>query len=139
MRSRTSCADSTGVLPTLTECLGPRTDAARIDRQHLADHEPVEKCAQCGQSLLHGLRRQAQLVDVGGDVHGLDRTHVEDAVSTAPTREVRSGLGVRLAGVRVSDVRGEELDGAAPGFGIRGVERRQSRRERFGASEIEHV
>lgn len=98
----------------------------RIDRQHLADHEPVEQGAQRGEPLLHGLRCQAQLLDVGGDVHGLHRTDVGDSVPPAPAREVRPGLGVCLAGVRVPDVCGEELDRAAPGLGVRGVERREA-------------
>ena len=68
-------AVSTGVLPRLTACFGPRTECAGIDREHLADDQPVEQHADRGQVLLDGrlLKILAERADIGGHMHRLDR------------------------------------------------------------------
>ena len=55
---------------------------------------------------------------MGGDVHRLDVAQMGDAMRAAPIGEAGRGLRVGLAGVRVSDMGGEELEGAAGGAGI---------------------
>src|ERR1700675_4308419 len=49
---RACAADSTGVLPRLTECFGHR--GGGIDRENLADDEPVEQHPDRGEMLLDG-------------------------------------------------------------------------------------
>ena len=61
--------------------------------------------------------------DAGGDVDRLDLAQMGAAVPLRPGGEATRGLGGGVAGVRVPDMGGEELDDAALGVG------RQQRRE----------
>ena len=64
--SRACAAVSTGVLPRLTTCFGPRTECAGLMRDDLADDEPVEQHADRGEVLLDGrlfeMRRAIALI-----------------------------------------------------------------------------
>ena len=96
------------------DVLGPAYRAGRIDRDHLADHQPVEQMAERGELLFDGRRGDfpAQGFNPGGDMerlHGGERTH---AVRLAPGEEFRDGPPVGFAGIAVADVRGEEIDEA---------------------------
>jgi hypothetical protein len=70
-----SKSQSTGVLPFLAMCLGPRTEAVGFD--HLAYHEPIEQVPDGSEPLLHGRSRTlaGELLDVGGDMHRLDSSN----------------------------------------------------------------
>ena len=59
-----------------------------------------------------------QFFDVSGDVDWLDLAQMGDAVPLRPGGEATRGLGGGVAGVRVPDMGGEELDDAALGGGI---------------------
>ena len=65
-----SSPSSTEVLPFLTTCFGPRTAAAGLGRENLADDQPVEQHADRRQVLLDGRRAVAasEHLDIGGDV-----------------------------------------------------------------------
>ena len=88
----------------------------RVDRHHLAGHQPVEQVADRGQALLDGRRGElARLrLDPGRDVqrpHGGERRH---AMALAPGEEVAHGAAVGPARVRVADRGGEELEETQP-------------------------
>ena len=68
---------------------------------------------------------ELQVFDVGGDVHRLDVAQMGDAIRVAPGGEAGRGLRVGLAGVRVPDMGGEELEDAAGGTRVGRIERRQ--------------
>ena len=73
--ARVSLAERTGVLPVLTTCLGPRTEARGVEGQDLADDEPVEEHPQRREVLFDSSPARApgrELLDVGRDHHGLD-------------------------------------------------------------------
>ena len=63
------------------------------------------------------LRAQAalQLLDIGGDMEWCDVAEMGDADGVRPSGEAADGGGVGLAGVRVPDVGGEELEDALGG------------------------
>ena len=108
--------------------LGAADRARGVERQDLADDEPVEEHPQCGEVLLDARRREraGELLDVGRDHHGLDL--VEGEASTfAPFGEAAHGREVGEARVGVSDVGGEELPEAALGAHGGGEERRRRR------------
>ena len=69
-----------------------------------------------------------ELFDPVGDVDGFDRAQMGDAVGLRPGGEAGRGPGVGLAGLRVPDMGGEELDDAALGVGIRSQQRREPAR-----------
>src|SRR5207244_2094242 len=106
---RASSASSTGVLPRLTTCFGPRTAAGRVHLDHLAHDEPVEEHAD-GREMLLGSGRAvalAEQLDVAGDVMGAERLQGERA-SIAPGAERAHGERVSGARIAVADLRGEE-------------------------------
>jgi hypothetical protein len=57
--------------------------------------------------------------DEGGDVEGLHVGELADAVAVAPFRKPARGVQVRLAGVVVVDLGGEEFEDAPGGLGCR--------------------
>jgi hypothetical protein len=69
---------------------------------------------QRGQAQLSGRRgsRALQLLDVGGDVHAVDRRDLRDALRLKPIEEFRRGTRMSAACVRVSYLRGEEFEEA---------------------------
>ena len=73
-RSLASSAVSTGVLPCLTTCLGPRTELAGLKSMTPPLVSQSKQHADGGEVLLDGRCRPGfgQLLDVGGDVHRLD-------------------------------------------------------------------
>ena len=54
---RASAGERTGVAPLVTTCFGPRTAAAGVHQEGLADDEPVAEHADRGQMLLDGRDR----------------------------------------------------------------------------------
>ena len=100
--------------------------AGGVGRNDLPDHQPVEEHADPGQTELDRGRRnpELQVFDAGGDVNRLDLAQMVDAMRVAPGGEAGRGLRVGLAGVRVPDMGGEELDDAAGGARIGRKERR---------------
>ena len=104
-------------LAGFNDVFGAAHRAGRVERDHLADHQPVEQHADGRQVLLDGRRRVGlrQLLDVGGHHHRLDllqrQTHV-----FAPVSEPVGGHQVGHAGVRVADVGGEEFPELGFGF-----------------------
>jgi len=60
----------------------------RVDREDLADDEPIKQHANGREVLLDGRfgGRRLQSLDVGGDVHGLDIGELADAVLVDPAR-----------------------------------------------------
>ena len=101
----------------------PTHRASGVYGQDLADDEPVEEHPDSGEMELDGGRRHPglQFFDVGGDVDRLDLAQLGEA-GCSP--------GVGFAGVRVTDMGGEELDDAAIGVG------RQQGREPCGADPL---
>ena len=130
-------------MPFLTECFGPRTALAGLVGHELPDHKPVEEHSEPGQMELDRGRRnpELQVVDAGGDVNRLDVAQMGNAMHVAPGGEAGRGLRVGLAGVRVPDMGGEELDDASGVAGIGRIERREParggphRRQRRGRME----
>src|SRR5271166_3691040 len=59
--------------------------------------------------------RSAQLLDVGRDMHALDRRELRDALRLKPIEEFRRRSHIGAAGVRVPDLRGEEFEEAIGG------------------------
>ena len=113
---RASSGASTGVRPRFTTVARAAHRGGRVDRHHLAGHQPVEQVADRGQALLDGRRGElARLrLDPGRDVqrpHGSERRH---AMRLAPGEELGHGAAVGAAGVRVADRGGEELEEAQP-------------------------
>ena len=81
----------------------PAHGGGRIGRHDLADHHPIEQVTQRGQPELCGRRgsRSAQLLDVGGDMHALDRRELCNARRLKPIEEFRRGARIGAARVRV--------------------------------------
>ena len=79
--------------------------AGRVERHHLADHEPIEQHPDGRQVLLDGRRcvDRRQLLDVRGNQHRLDLLK-RQALDLAPIGKPVGGRQVRHARVRVSDV-----------------------------------
>ena len=88
---RASSGVSTGVLPRLTTCLGPRTACAGLIATHLADDEPVEQHADRSKVLLDGrlLKILAERADVGRDMHRLDRDELIEAFGSHQAKNRR--------------------------------------------------
>jgi hypothetical protein len=112
MSCRASAGSSTGVLPRRTTWRGPRTAAAGLVGSDLADHHPIEQVAQGGQAQLRRRRGSLalQLLDVGGDMHALDRRDLRGALRLNPIEEFRRRVRISAARVRVPDLRGEEFE-----------------------------
>ena len=90
----------------------------RIDRQHLADDEPVEQHAHRGEVLLDGRLGGGvlQRLDIGRDMQRLDIDELGDAALFEPGEERACGPVIGHAGVLVADRRGEEFEKAARGM-----------------------
>jgi hypothetical protein len=113
-------ADSTGVLPRLTECFGPRT-------------------ADRGEMLLDGrlLELARHRLDIGLDMNRFDHRQFVEALGVAPGEEAVTGALVRAAGVVVVD-RAEEIGEAFRGAGTDvGDQRRHDDRPAEGVRRIE--
>ena len=115
-------------LAGLDDVLGSAHRARGVEGEDLADDEPVEEHAQRRQVLLdaRGGERSGELLDVGGDHHGLDLVEGE-APLLAPGGEAPRGGEVGKPGVGVSDMGGEELPESALGVGGGGEEHRRRR------------
>ena len=106
-----SSAVSTGVLPCLTTCLGPRTELAGLKSMMpplVSQSKHMRMAARCCLTVGADLALVKRL-DVGGDVHRLDAGE-RQAVPLAPGEEIADGSGVCLPGVGVADGGGQELD-----------------------------
>ena len=111
-----SSALSTGVVPFLTTCFGPRTEAAGFNGMTppvVSQSKSILIAARCCFTV--GPRmRPAKLLDVGRDRHGLDSGELYPSL-VAPFEEPRDRSSVCLSRVRVPNVRREKLDEAAAG------------------------
>ena len=99
--ARASSGASTGVLPTFTTCDGPRTDAGRVHRHHLAGHQPVEQMAQRRQPLLDASVRRWSRVCCSiqaATCSGCTSATDAHAVILAPGHELRARRGYRRGG-----------------------------------------
>ena len=107
-------------LAGFNDVFGAAHRAGRVERDHLADHQPVEQHADGRQVLFDGRRRIGlrQLLDVGGHHHRLDLLQRQTPGFT-PVSEPVGGHQVSHAGIRVADVGGEEFP--EPGFGFIGA------------------
>jgi hypothetical protein len=90
-------------------------------RHDLTGDEPVEQHPHRGELLLHVRRRvgEAACLYIGGDIVRPDRGKRQTAL-VAPGEKSVARVGIGPAGVRVADVRGEEVD-VAPGGLVAGV------------------
>ena len=81
--------------------LRPAHGVSRIGVQDVARHQPIEQHADRGQVLLHGGLGvgAAELLDVGGDVHGRHPGEVVQTPLRAPGGEALDGLEVGAPGV----------------------------------------
>ena len=66
---------------------------------------------QGGEAQLRGRRgsRLLQLLDIGGDMHALDRRDLRHAPRRQPVEEFDGGTRIGAARVRIPDLRGEEF------------------------------
>ena len=121
-------------LAGLDDVLRAADRARGVERQHLADDEPVEEHPERREVLLHARRREraGELLDVGRDHHGLDLVERE-ASALAPLGEAAHGREVGEARVGIPDVGGEELP-EAPLGALGGGEERRRRRAGRGRS-----
>src|SRR4051794_28454426 len=90
----------------------------RIDREHLADNEPIEQYAH-GSKVLFDDRLGGgllQRLDVGRDVQWLDLDQLGDATLFEPGEERAAGPVIGYAGILVADRRGEEFEEATGGM-----------------------
>jgi hypothetical protein len=118
--------------PAYTAC---PAGAGGIDGDDLAEDEPVEEHADGGEVLLYRRLRVAlaELLDVSGDHHRLDAAEIVNPSAIAPAEKVTDGAAVGATGVRVSDVRREELEEAARGvLAGAGDDRRDGREAGLG-------
>jgi hypothetical protein len=99
------------------DVFGAAHGGGRINREHLADHQPVEQHAHGRQPLLDARWRKlsSKTLDPGGDVDGLDVEQAE-ADLVAPVAKLSDRPVVSATRVRVADVDGEEFDEAAAGM-----------------------
>jgi hypothetical protein len=97
-RTRAWSVVSTGVLPRLTTCFGPRTAWAGLTGEHAARDEPIEAHADGSEVLLH--RRLghpgAERLAIGDDVERLDVGELADLVALDPGEELRHGPVIGL-------------------------------------------
>ena len=107
----------------------------RIDREHLADDQPVEQHAHGGEVLLDGRLGGGflQRLDIGRDMQRLDIDQLGDAALFEPGEERAARPVIGHAGVLVADRGGEEFEEAARGM-VAGVGDR--RRHDDGAAPV---
>ena len=98
-------------LALLHHVLRAADGAGRIHLHDLADDHVVEEHPDGSQVLLHARRVKGlpQLLYIGGDEHRL-QLFQGNLVRLAPVEESAGGPGIRLTGVPIPDVCGEELD-----------------------------
>ena len=108
-----------GGLAAFDLVLGSSDGGGGVCGDDLADNEPVEELADGGEVLFHRRRGAPVALDVGGDVDGLDALERKRA-ELAPLEELPHGAAVGGPGVRVPNVRGEELE-KPPGGVLAGV------------------
>ena len=139
------CGGEDRSLAGLDDVFGSAHRCCGIEGEDLADDEPVEEHAQRGQVLLDARsgKRARELLDVGGDHHGLHLVERE-ATTLAPVGEAPDGSEVGEPGIGIADMGGEELPEAALGVGGGGEEHRRRRavggqgraRGAFGGEEV---
>jgi hypothetical protein len=114
-----------GGSPHADDVLGPAHGVRRIHGDDVADDEPIKEHAQRGEMLFdRGLRRRHAL-DVRGDMHRLHRRERLEPTRVAPQRKRGRCAEIGAAGVRVADVRREELQEALRRARVRGEQRRK--------------
>jgi hypothetical protein len=93
IRTRAWSVVSTGVLPHLMTCLGPRAEVAGLLARIPAGDQPIEQHADGGKVLLDGRLRHSLLerLYIGGDVERLDIDQRPDPGGIEPGEEVRDG------------------------------------------------
>ena len=112
-------------LAALDDVLGPAHRMRRVDREDLADDEPVEQHADRSQMLLDGRPcrgalpdgaiagiRHLQRLQIGGDVKRLDIGELADAVLFEPGEERADGPVIGQARVVVLDLGGKKIEEA---------------------------
>ena len=109
------------------DVLGSAHRMRRVDREHLADDEPVEQHAHGGEVLLDGRLGDGflQRLDIGRDMQRLDIGELGDAVPFEPGKERARRPVIGHARVLVADRRGEEFEEAAGGMLAGGGDRRR--------------
>src|SRR5271157_149832 len=100
--SRASSGDSTGVLPRLITCLGPRQGLSGPPGRPPASQKVL---FDAGRS--PGL---AELLDISCDMHRLDPIQPVKPNPIAPAEELRDRPGIGRSRIGIADIRGEELD-----------------------------
>lgn len=95
----------------------PAHSGGRVDRDDLAGHKPIEEMAQCGQVLFdgQGCLRSGLEFNPGRDMERPDIGEGMDATGGEPVKELGHGAGIRLAGVPVADLSGEEFEETGEG------------------------
>src|SRR5713101_4039865 len=90
----------------------------RVNRNHLAGHQPVEQHADAREMLLDGRSRHAlaELLYISGDMNRRDFIEPADALLLAPLEERTGSTAVSCARVQVTDIDGEEFEEAEPGL-----------------------
>jgi len=90
----------------------------RVNRNHLADHEPIEQHADAGKVLLNGRRREpmADLLYIGSDVNRPHLTEAAHPLLLAPFQKFHGGPIVGRARIRIANVDGEEFKKARTTF-----------------------
>src|SRR5271155_2692190 len=107
---RASSGVSTGVLPRLTACLGPRTECAGLIASTwptTSQSNSMRTAARCCLTVGFSKSRRP---NVGGDVHRLDCDQLMEASVLAPGEEASAGVEVGRSLVRVLDRDGEEFE-----------------------------
>ena len=129
-KRRHSAAGKNRRRPAANSVLRTAHGGGRRRRYHLADGQPVEEPPDPGQLLLD--RRARRLAHAclqpHGDVDRLDVDDVVDSVFRKPVEQPVCCACVSLAGVRVPDLRGEEVQPRAPasGSGVRDLVRNEN-------------
>jgi hypothetical protein len=92
--------------------LGAAHRVCWVDGEDLADDEPVEQHANCGQMQFYGRLggRRLQHLHRGGDVDRLDVGELADLVLLDPGEKMAGGPVIGHAGVLVADGGGEEFE-----------------------------
>jgi hypothetical protein len=93
---------------------GPAHRWRRVDRHHLAGHQPVEQVADRGEPLLDARRGEFARpgLDPRRDVHWLDGSDRRHTGARAPGQKFLRGAGISPTRVRVAEVGREEFEEA---------------------------
>ena len=105
------------VLPRRTTWRGPRTALEGLVGLTWPITIQSNKWRKAARRNFRGLRgaRFLQLLDIGGDMHALDRREPRHAASREPVEEFDGGARIGAARVRIPDLRGEEFEEAIGG------------------------